>query len=483
MRLTRTLFMGTVALILMLGLSAAAAQAASTTVSYLFAGNAFGVSDYFADTSQGILLSYHETEELVWHAGCNASVPGSQPHPGQNFYCRARDPLAIGAVDYQVPGNPANDCHASVSYNQNEPWLIGANLSTPSLLHIPGVSAPLDPSQLRFRVSGNQLSSACSGFYFPEPDPAHKYGIFNRNTRFPAFETLTERWHVNVDKSGKVPSPITFSAALATVTYGSAYTDPLTEFVGSIRDQFNFWIGGLLNGLSSTQQPNVELPADGSLSLTWFEDFAGHAGDGSPRATSRIPIFTVSQRVRAGVPTRVGVRFTAVGRRLITGTGPVPRIGSMITFAPRHGRAVTVHGTYTPQLLPRISSVQFTGSPANPTIAVSGRGLAPLPAQNPAGSPAGHNGCPAETGTTGSDYGPGLRLADLTRNFSAGGSFPAFNETDCIGIVPTQASQSEVNFQLGSFYRDHYPQFTLSPGDTTQIIVNGAAVDVPVRYS
>jgi len=70
----------------------------------------------------------------------------------------------------------------------------------------------------------------------------------------------------------------------------------------------------------------------------------------------------------------------------------------------RFGRA-SLRARINPRLLPTIASVEFRGKPADPTIVVRGRGLAPLPPKSPTGSPAGHDGCPAEPGVYGSDYG------------------------------------------------------------------------------
>ena len=126
--------------------------------------------------------------------------------------------------------------------------------------------------------------------------------------------------------------------------------------------------------------------------------------------------------------------------------------------------------------------MEFRGKPADPTIVVRGRGLAPLPTKSPSGSPAGHDGCPAESGDYGSDYGLLFNLNDLTKGWSAGMAFPALHNTACIGIVPTKVGPGEVDFRLGAFYTKLYPKFSLDAGDQVQLVLNGAVRDVRVTY-
>ena len=65
-------------------------------------------------------------------------------------------------------------------------------------------------------------------------------------------------------------------------------------------------------------------------------------------------------------------------------------------------------------------------------------------------------------------------------NWSAGINHQ--NNTACIGIIPTRVTSSSVTFHLGSFYTGLYPKFTLTDGDPVQLIVNGAPLDVHVKY-
>ena len=130
-----------------------------------------------------------------------------------------------------------------------------------------------------------------------------------------------------------------------------------------------------------------------------------------------------------------------------------------------------------------ISSVTFGGSEQNPSIVIHGKSLGTRPAPNPAGSPANRPLCPgAISGNAGLDYGTNLYLADTTANWAAGRYRPAANELDCIGLVVTKFTPTEVDYRLGGFYAQVYPKLALTVGDAVQVAVNGATRAVHVKY-
>ena len=188
-------------------------------------------------------------------------------------------------------------------------------------------------------------------------------------------------------------------------------------------------------------------------------------------------VFSVHQSLRAGGSTPLRVNLTSAGRALLQDASRVP----VVTIESRFG-AASLRAQITPRLLPTITSVAFSGTPANPTIAVRGRGLSPLPPTNPTGSPAGHDGCPSASGTYGSDYGLLFNLNDLSKGWSAGTAFAKLHNTSCIGIIPTKVTSGEVDFRLGSFYTTLYPKFSLGAGDQVQVVLNGAVRNAQVRY-
>jgi hypothetical protein len=119
-----------------------------------------------------------------------------------------------------------------------------------------------------------------------------------------------------------------------------------------------------------------------------------------------------------------------------------------------------------------ITGVVFTGSPANPTITISGSGFGTAPTETTI----------AFQGFTGSDYGDQLYLFDLSnnpQNFSAGLGYPnASNKRDFIGLVIVSYSDTSITYQLGSDYASFYfPQavFELNDGDSYTVVVGGGA--------
>jgi hypothetical protein len=130
---------------------------------------------------------------------------------------------------------------------------------------------------------------------------------------------------------------------------------------------------------------------------------------------------------------------------------------------------------------PRIITASFAGSPANPSVIVHGRCLGSRPAPNPAGHPAGLGGCPAMN-DDGYDYGTNVYLAVPAQGWSGGRYQPTLNEIDCIDLVVTKFTPTEVDFHFGPFYKSAYPKFALSPGNQVEVGVNGATYDTTVTY-
>lgn len=134
-----------------------------------------------------------------------------------------------------------------------------------------------------------------------------------------------------------------------------------------------------------------------------------------------------------------------------------------------------------------ISSVTFGGTPSSPVITITGTNLGTQPAPSPANAPDTYiNQCTSgPTGNDGFDYGTSLYISDTTGplHFNAGryvASGPAA-EFDCIGLVVTSFSQTQVTFTLGSYYGVYYNQkFAFNPGDSTTVAVNGATATVTV---
>ncbi len=111
-----------------------------------------------------------------------------------------------------------------------------------------------------------------------------------------------------------------------------------------------------------------------------------------------------------------------------------------------------------------ITGVSFGGSVAAPVVEVSGTGFSTNP---PTVAP----GCSG----TGEDYpGGSISFGDSTGGWGAG------TPGDCIGLVTTALTPTEVTFTMGSFYSGN---FTLNSGDQYTLWVDGVPYSGTVVYS
>ena len=134
-----------------------------------------------------------------------------------------------------------------------------------------------------------------------------------------------------------------------------------------------------------------------------------------------------------------------------------------------------------------ISSVIFTGTTMAPTVTINGSGLGSMPAANPTYTPAGTQLCPLAppAGNQGYDYGTSLYLYDSGRNWAGGRYRPELSELDCVGLLVSKFSASQVVFQFGAAYAQYGQQhnYLLAEGDPYQIAVNGATFSGSVHYT
>jgi len=114
---------------------------------------------------------------------------------------------------------------------------------------------------------------------------------------------------------------------------------------------------------------------------------------------------------------------------------------------------------------PGITGVTFTGTSADPTISVTGSGFGSSP---PIGSPE-----TCQSGDTGDDYGSsGLWFSDATQ-----GGWTAGQAGDCIGLIVSSWSGSQVLYGFGNEYAN-YP--AIQPGDQVEVDVQGATYSGPL---
>jgi hypothetical protein len=113
---------------------------------------------------------------------------------------------------------------------------------------------------------------------------------------------------------------------------------------------------------------------------------------------------------------------------------------------------------------PSISGVSFSGSPSDPSITVTGTNFGAYP---PIGTPE-----TCQSGDTGDDYGStGLWFSDTTQGWTAG------QAGDCIGLIVTSWSSTQVVFGFGNEYANYPP---VQSGDQIEVEVQGASSSGPL---
>ncbi len=113
---------------------------------------------------------------------------------------------------------------------------------------------------------------------------------------------------------------------------------------------------------------------------------------------------------------------------------------------------------------PAISGVSFSGSASDPSITVTGANLGAYP---PIGTPE-----TCQAGDTGDDYGSsGLWFDDATQGWTAG------QAGDCIGLIVTSWSSTQVVYGFGNEYGNYPP---IQAGDQIEVAVQGATFSGPL---
>jgi hypothetical protein len=144
-------------------------------------------------------------------------------------------------------------------------------------------------------------------------------------------------------------------------------------------------------------------------------------------------------------------RVTRRRGRSLAGFVAVSVVSAVMAFAPAAG---ATGGAV-------VSGVTITGSAAAPVVVVTGSGFG----TEPVGS---HAGC----GATGNNFKSLLYFQDVTRGWAAGRK--TTTETDCIGLVVSAYTDTEIDFTFGNFYGTD-PAYTLADGDQYVMQVAGGS--------
>jgi hypothetical protein len=446
---------------------AGAQRQTTADITFTWTGTAFQHQDFRGNNA----IVDTRTDVLMWSATCSIRISADRLVGGEALYCKDPDVYVAGRVNVDwLNGHPERDCTGTASYRKGFPWNFGGTLVVGTIMKALA-GAPIGANDELVVRSSNPGLADCDAMSFSVPDtvirmspprPTDPTFRFNYNIPWPGSNVYDKAWSGR-SSDGNVRTQFTGAFGVNanyTTTTGEVLLESINDMVK------NLWTT-VVDRFGSSPSLSVQTPEDGVLQGAWT-------------ASGGTLIGSVRQTLTAGRRAALKLKITPRGRALLANATSSPMIKGVLTFAPRNGKRVTFRASFAPEVLASIDAVRFSGPPANPTVSVTGRGLTPLPPTIPRGSPAGHNGCPAESGNYGADYGLDFNLNDLTKNWSAGFASP--NNTSCIGIIPTKVTGGEIDFRLGSFYTNLYPKFSLSPGDNIQVVLNGAAKDVIVRY-
>jgi PEP-CTERM motif len=118
-----------------------------------------------------------------------------------------------------------------------------------------------------------------------------------------------------------------------------------------------------------------------------------------------------------------------------------------------------------------ITGVTFQGTPANPTITISGSGFLPEPLgdNDPGGGPFGQ------------DFGD---VTTFSLNDGGTFSFTAGEDGDTIGLTDINYTDTLISYQLGLNYATFFQiQYALEQGDPFTVFVNGTGFSGTVDFA
>jgi hypothetical protein len=254
------------------------------------------------------------------------------------------------------------------------------------------------------------------------------------------------------------------------------------DFVHLILDELIARFTTLAGSKSAPAPATINAPAAPvNGQLTGTATF-GSSGKGLRNRTATVVLATINSPVHASTANQIAVRFDPSGLAALRGLAGPSRLTLRLALMPNNGARINATRTVTLAPAPEISSVTFSGGPANPTVVIHGTNLGKRPPAQPRSHPSGLNGCPNTPGDIGYDYGTNLYISLPANNWAGGRSRPNLNELDCIDLVVTKFTPSDVDFRFGPFYTSTYPKFSLAPGSRVDISVNGTTTTTTVAY-
>lgn len=150
----------------------------------------------------------------------------------------------------------------------------------------------------------------------------------------------------------------------------------------------------------------------------------------------------------------------------LTGLKPGTTYHYRVVATTSTGSAIGVDKTFK-TAAPSISAVQFTGTPAEPTVSISGANFGTKPAPEPS------EPLTCFAGDTSFDYGTSLYFGDSTQGWTGG------EIGDCIGLIVATYTETQIVYRFGAGY-SHYGQLT--SGDGYSLVVGSSKHSGTVAY-
>ncbi len=209
-------------------------------------------------------------------------------------------------------------------------------------------------------------------------------------------------------------------------------------------------VTGLASGTTATSAKVAGTVNPNGIATNWHIDYG---------LTSGYESATAEQSAGSGT-SAVPVSAT------LTGLKPGTTYHYRVVGVTSSGNAVGVDKTFKTKA-PVVKTVKFTGTPAEPTVTITGSSFGPKPAPEPS------EPLSCFAGDTSFDYGKSLYFTETTRGWTAG------EIGDCIGLVVSSYSETQIVFSFGAGY-SHYGQVT--SGDSYTLVIGPTKHKATVAY-
>jgi hypothetical protein len=343
MRRARTLTL--VAAVLM-GLAVALPGGASAlsraTVVYLYQGSERGQENLYGFVSpfKPYALYGHRAWMWSWTVRC---VKTAVLLPNADLGCRGRVSIHGWASDVYLYGL-RQDCTADITNIRGASWTIAGRYLGNNKLQV-AASGPLAERA----IVPNPVSSDCGPNdavnWLGDINTVGVSPLFNLAAGIGGFDAFDRTVKGTYDHGTADFNSQLFVSLRSFPTVPAALLDQWA-------DQIGFWLTQQQDAQANQsiiRSPlDIQVPVNGSISGQAVP-VTGAGGVGAADVPmSSTTVFTIKQRLRAGVLTALQIGLTPYGMSLVDSPNPLPKLDITLKFTPARGRARTVTRRVTP---------------------------------------------------------------------------------------------------------------------------------------